>query len=523
MKQLFTISLFLGCLLGPALHGTAQDRYVDEIFDEVSMSDGVVYGENYSVEPLLTGGTEAELQDLLMDVYQPVGDDATDRPLVLLFHTGNFVPFPINGSTGGTRKDSAIVEMANQLARRGFVTASVDYRLGWNPFDMDQEVRVYGLINAVYRTIQDARTCIRYFKKDAVDNGNTYGIDTSKIVLWGLGSGAYLVNATATIDNYPEIVLPKFISGGLPMVVEAINGNIFGTSLGIVPPGYPILSEGDTLCVSNWSNFDSGDPISSDYAMTVNMGGALGDTSWIDEKVVPWISFQNPTDPDAPFVEGLVNVPGLNLPVVEVQGAYLIQQLQKQFGNNDVWEDVEFVDPVSAAAAEANAKPVTIGNETFPGLTDVEGLYALVGDNSAPWDWWSPDNPNAPDDEDPDKGRALMYIDTILQFAIPRACIALDLGCNLDGVVSTEDIIPSAQVDLNIFPNPSSGSIFFQAEGESPIRGIQLFDLNGRLVHNVEGLRDPQYVLRRGTLPAGTYIAQIRFEEGVVAQRLVLK
>ncbi len=524
MKQFFTITLCLAFALGLCFQSAAQgDRYVDEVFDEISISEGVVYGENFTIEPFLTGNFVAERDDLLMDVYQPEGDDLAERPLVLLFHTGNFAPFPLNGSTGGFRTDSAIVEIANQLTRRGFVVASVDYRLGWFPFDPDQEVRVFSLINAVYRTIQDARTCIRFFKKDFADNGNTYGIDTSRIVLWGLGSGGYQVNATATIDNYQEVVLPKFISGGVPMVVEAWNGNIFGTSVGLVPAGYPILSEGDTLCIPNWVTFDSGDPISSDYALSVNMGGALGDTSWIDENVGPWISFQNTTDPDAPYVEGLVNVPGLNLPVVEVQGAYLIQQLQEAFGNNEDWEDVEFVDPISAAAEEANSKPVTIGNETFPGLTDVEGLYAILGDNSAPWDWWDPNNQNAPDDEDPDKGRALMYIDTILQFAIPRACITLELDCNLDGVVSTEDLISSAQVDLNVFPNPSSGSIFFQAEGESPILGIQLFDLNGRLVHNVEGLRDPQYVLRRGSLPAGTYIAQIRFEEGVVAERLVLK
>ena len=60
-----------------------QKRYVDEIFSEVSVEQNVVYGANIGII------TQAPaLEDLTMDIYTPVGDNATDRRVVVLLHTG---------------------------------------------------------------------------------------------------------------------------------------------------------------------------------------------------------------------------------------------------------------------------------------------------------------------------------------------------------------------------------------------------------------------------------------------------
>jgi acetyl esterase/lipase len=71
-----------------------------------------------------------------MDIYEPVGDDDNGpRPVMLVFHSGNFLPFPSNNGTGGDQRDSVVVEVCTQLAQRGYVAAAVDYRKGWNPVD----------------------------------------------------------------------------------------------------------------------------------------------------------------------------------------------------------------------------------------------------------------------------------------------------------------------------------------------------------------------------------------------------
>ncbi|GIV31176.1 MAG: hypothetical protein KatS3mg029_0527 [Saprospiraceae bacterium] len=151
---------------------------------------------------------------LVMDVYEPVGDTETDRPLVIYFHTGSFLPFPQNGITGGKKDDSTAVEICKRLARMGYVAASADYRLGWNPLDPQELNRRWFLINAAYRGVQDARTCIRYFKKTAAEAGNPWGIDPNKIVLWGQGTGGYITLNSMCLDDYQKTLISKFLLPG---------------------------------------------------------------------------------------------------------------------------------------------------------------------------------------------------------------------------------------------------------------------------------------------------------------------
>ena len=65
----------------------AQDRYIDNIFTDVSVETDVVYGSNVTVFPTLLGLSPA-VQDLVMDIYHPTGDTETNRPAVILLHTG---------------------------------------------------------------------------------------------------------------------------------------------------------------------------------------------------------------------------------------------------------------------------------------------------------------------------------------------------------------------------------------------------------------------------------------------------
>ena len=339
MKKLYPLALLL--LLIPVLT-MAQTRYLDEVFPTVTKDVGLNYGANatvlYATSPL---GIIKE--NLKMDVYMPEGDTETDRPLILYFHTGNFLPFRnpqnpaelgFNGSCGGERSDSAAVEMCTRLAKMGYVVASCDYRLGWNPLAASDVLRRFGIINAAYRGVQDARTAVRYFRKSVAEEGNKFGIDESKIVIWGQGTGGYLSLTMGTLDNYLKIPLAsngKFVydhdsdpgTPPIPMIVEPINGDIYGTSVGLHPVS------GDTLCYPNHLGY------SSDYALGVNLGGASADSAWVDPGQVPLISFAVPTDNFAPYAEGIVNVPGTNLQVIETQGSYLIQKLHQEFGNQD--------------------------------------------------------------------------------------------------------------------------------------------------------------------------------------------
>mgnify|MGYP000722367778 FL=1 len=199
MSKIWTL-LVVFCFIATASFG---QRYTSEIFSDVSTSQGI-YGENITVLTVAVTG-QVSKQPLQYEFYEPTGDTETERPLVILLHTGNFLPNPTNGGTGGTMRDSFIVETASRLAKMGYVACVADYRTGWNPLAQTQPERAKGLIQAAYRGIQDVRTAVRFFKKDYSENGNSFGVDTSRITVFGQGTGGYISLGAATIDNYSQL------------------------------------------------------------------------------------------------------------------------------------------------------------------------------------------------------------------------------------------------------------------------------------------------------------------------------
>ncbi len=195
----------------------SQTRYLDDIFTSVTVTSDVQYAENISILPMLTGGQPA-LMPILCDIYQPTGDNVTNRPVVILAHTGSFLPPVINGQPTGGKTDSSVVQQCMRWARKGYVAVAMSYRLGWNPTSTDQDTRTSTLLQAAYRGIQDAKAMVRFLRKTEDVDGNPYGIDPNKIALGGQGTGGYISLGYATLDtvgdNIPwqEIYLTKFFN-----------------------------------------------------------------------------------------------------------------------------------------------------------------------------------------------------------------------------------------------------------------------------------------------------------------------
>ncbi len=511
MKRFFTLMFFLSFAL---MSSQAQNvRYLNEVFTDVTVANNQIYGMNATVLAVAQVG-EAIPQPLVMDVYQPAGDSLSERPVVLLWHTGNFLPHPQNGSVGGTIHDSTMVELANRLARMGYVVAVCDYRLGWNPIAPDQLTRVFTLINAAYRGVQDVHTAVKYFKRSVAEMGNPFKVDDQKIIVWGVGTGGYLALNAASLDNYLEIPLTpggKFVivdsSGNIiPMVVEQINGDLNCDSVGIVPPGYPGFPAGDTLNYPNHVGYDGS------FQMAVNMGGACGDTSWVDAGQVPHISYHVPTDPFAPYKIGLVIVPGFNLPVVEVAGSYTFQMFQNRYDNNAPFAGKAYAGDFSDVA---NAR-----NDGY------DGLFPLIGHNpfdSAPWEWWDTTaNVNSANglQTNPDMSaeKARSYIDTIMAYFAPRACEVLGLDCSSTGVEELR-----ADKFLNISPVPSSGAVNISVSEKEIIHNIAVYNLNGKMIFYKEGMENSNYTLNRNGLPSGMYIVRIGLNSGMATSSIIFE
>ncbi len=529
MKKFYILYLFM-LFLVQAVFG--QNRYYDAMFPVQRTAD-VVYGKNIGI---LTGTPMPE--DLKMDVYTPVGDSKTDRPLVMIAHTGSFLPPLYNGQVTGSRTDSTVTATAAYLASRGFVVAAYTYRLGWLPTSPDQNVRTGTLLQAAYRGIQDTRTCIRYFKKSVAEDNNPYGIDPGKICVWGIGTGGYLALGTGCVNDWSEVTLPKFINTQtlLPYIDSTIFGNLWGTSQA-------------AICLPNYPNY------SSNFQLSVNLGGALGDSSWLDGDAIEpaYVGVHCPTDYFAPFNEGPVIVPTTGDFVIYATGTRKAIETANNRGSNDILKGVDpGHDPMRNLIDAQKNTIVTLPlppNATIPLGTD--NFYAFnlpliyngkLAPQGSPWDWWDYNtlkvivnivnqqrmtNFNADTlhysglatnpDMSPGKGRA--YLDTIFKLTLPRMCVALNLGCTHVGLKEVE----GQEIGLEIAPVPAKENLTFKTSDKFPMKAIYIYDINGKLSKAYTDLSSTNFSMACHPLRAGFYIAQVQTQNEMVTKRIVIQ
>lgn len=175
MKRLFAIciALLLIPFINPKVNGIGI-RYKHEIFSRVDITKDVVYGQNYD--------SYGNLVELKMDIYEPHGDKASKRALIIFIHGGGF--------TGGDKATKQWVFLCTTFAKRGYVTASINYRLQ-KPGDVTK--------HAITQAMHDAKAAVRYFRKYA----EQWRIDTSRIALVG-GSAGAITALHATYLTEPE-------------------------------------------------------------------------------------------------------------------------------------------------------------------------------------------------------------------------------------------------------------------------------------------------------------------------------
>ncbi|MGH1436483.1 MAG: T9SS type A sorting domain-containing protein [Lewinella sp.] len=535
MPHLNYLLFFLFCGILNSLVGQ-NTRYVDEVFTDVNVEYNVVYATNISMLFM-----NPDTIPLVMDVYTPAGDVNTERPTVIYIPTGNFFPPYFNGRVTGGKSDSTVVEVCTRLAKRGYTAIAASYRLGWNPVAADQAVLTGTFLQAIYRGIQDIRSCIRFLRKTVAEEGNPYGVDSDRIVAWGQETGGYLALGVATLDDYSEIsALGKFINTETlePYILENVHGDIYGETEA-------------TLNLPNAPGY------SSDVHLAVSMGGAICDTSWLESNTglePPIIGYHVLTDPYIPFGDGPVLVPHPPILILPVSGTRLAIQVANEKGINDrlnpvngqmtglsAWlEDrTNLLADIPANLAALGQSPTTLAaKHMYPFIPPIQQTL------SGPWEWWDYSqldsavtqtneaygtdfiaselheyglalNPGM----SAEKARA--YIDTIFAHYLPRACQVLQLEeC---AIVATEELADDSLIDLSIAPNPATERVFIRTNPTYPMETIQVFDINGRYIRAQNGINNHQYELERGNLPAGTYLIKVKFAEGISVRKVIFR
>lgn len=492
MKQIYFLILAFFCVI----QLQAQIRYVDEIFTEVDVIEDVHYTSNWTVLYYPITGFYIP-QDLKMDIYEPADDVEQSRPVVMICHSGQFLPFPENTRVSGDKRDMTVVEIATRLAKRGYVAVTVDYRLGWNPIAETLFERKKTFVQAVYRASQDTRAANRFLRHSVDTQGNPYGVDPDNIALFGIGSGGFISQFVGHVDDAEELLIPKFIettpNGDIPIIDEAIYGNINGTSLGINP------LTGDTICMVDEALVG----YSSEFVFTTNLSGAILDTSFIDEHSLPQVAFHVPADPSIPCGDDYYTYPVpafVDYPTMQLNGSCTVIPRLNENGVNDVLEDFVINDEWTNAANANNGG--AIGLMLF--LTSDTTFY------HDPWDMYMDDNINA--QVPPNNESAMLYIDTILGYWSTRSYQAFYLlGTNIEEVETT---------DIIITPNPSTEYVVINSPNKKMI-SVHLFDIEGRLIYQNTHINHNQFAIKRNEISPGMYVVQVQTNGDIVTKKIL--
>ncbi len=198
-------------------------RYRDLVFPSASITQNIAYGSAVN--------RHSNRREILqLDLYQPSGDQVLRRPAIVLVHGG--------GLTGGSKSNPNLSYIGTDLARRGFVAVSINYRVA-----PSRSVRTSADITAASH---DMKAAIRWLRRYAT----TYRIDGSRIGCLGHSAGAFLCCETAYVPG------------------EGVSGN----------PGY-----------------------SSEVGAVVDLWGALTDLTKMDKGEAPVMIIHGTKDPAVPY------------------------------------------------------------------------------------------------------------------------------------------------------------------------------------------------------------------------------
>ncbi len=225
-------------------------RYDKDIFSTVKTTSNVEYGKALNIS-----GT---LETLFLDIHEPQNDTAKKRHLIIYVHGGGF--------TGGSKAGDKSSDICDYFAKKGYVAASIDYRLGIeNPLTEKTRYEV------IYRAVQDVKAAVRYARANAA----SLKIDESQIFIGGYSAGAITVVHAAYWD---ESEIPQIIDKQKWGSLEGNSGN---------------------------ANF------SSDVHAVFSIAGSIENLNWIEQGEPPIVAVHSKIDNTVPYNNGTDGLNGV--------------------------------------------------------------------------------------------------------------------------------------------------------------------------------------------------------------------
>jgi poly(3-hydroxybutyrate) depolymerase len=162
--------------MGSFAQSPGNKRYKDVVFINVTIDKDKTYNPD---------APKDLKKAYLFDLYQPQDDDATARPLIIWMHGGGF--------KFGSKISKGVRVWSRNFAQRGFVCASINYRLAKE----NALLHFDALLRGSFYATQDAKRAVAYFRRNAAK----YHINPNKIILGGNSAGGFMALEAAYSNN----------------------------------------------------------------------------------------------------------------------------------------------------------------------------------------------------------------------------------------------------------------------------------------------------------------------------------
>lgn len=182
----------------------SQNRFIDNVFDSTSVKT-----LNYSIR---------DKDTLKLDVYEPFNDTINQRPLYVIVHGGGF--------NSGERNTNSLINLAENITKKGYVVTSIDYRMLSNNEYFSCDLPINEALKIYKNAAVDLLDALTYL----VTYKNAFRIDDSKIILFGLSAGA---ETALNVAYNREMIVSnvKKFKNIQPSAVIAISGAVLNAEL----------------------------------------------------------------------------------------------------------------------------------------------------------------------------------------------------------------------------------------------------------------------------------------------------
>ncbi|MDX1349778.1 MAG: T9SS type A sorting domain-containing protein [Putridiphycobacter sp.] len=422
-----------------------------------------------------------------MDISYPTNDSppTCGRPLLVVVHGGAWI--------AGDKSENNVSRIRTDFAKRGYTTASVNYRLGqfhsstpqncniqifgleWNCLNMGDTSEWY---RAYYRGIQDVNSAIRYL----VNHASSYQIDVNQIFIVGESAGGFIAMGVAFIDNMNEV---SQVQTGAKIDIAAPHSMYESACI----QGYGIAPSIATMDLSRpaLGNYDvGGNPLGQNTFRIIGVGnifgGVFNDIFTTSSGTPPSLYlFHQPNDLIVPFNSGKVFKDYNNC----------LQNAPFNCGN-------------------IVNRPVIYGSNSIKQMID-----NLATQGQTVPDYVTDFTSNtSPCSVQPGQGHA--YDNFWLRTANMASYFATKIGpCTMGFEQGINDF------PFHMFPNPiANDQVKIQGDFSS-VQKVKLLNMNGSVMQEINTFEKNQLLIQTSNLTKGVYLVQIISENKTYRSKLV--